>query len=478
MKKIISLLIILSMLFAGLPASAVSEETVTPDQTEALDASVSEGCHSIEAKRGFLGERQLVTNCTAAFLFEYSTDTLMYSWNGDMRIVPASLVKIMTALIAIEKGNLEDQLTVDTNSFVSLPHDAAIIREIPLVDGEVFTLEDMLNLMMLVGGNDAAIVIAEHICGSQAAFVEEMNRYAAELGCTETNFTNVHGLYDANQYSTCRDLARIVDKAMEYESFRKIFGAIYYTVPKTNKSDSIRSLKTNNFHLTSDTNETYYDGRVTGGRTGVGLNDERCIASTASKDGLDMICIIIGATTVYDEYGYNVYKFGGYKEVSALLNYGFDGFKATQILHEGQILKQVNVENGECDLTVVSRKSVSTIIPKDIFLEDLNFVYSDTAVTHSAPVEKDQYISTVRIMYGNLCLAEADLFAMNSVQTIQDSYLIEPSKPRSDTLVTVLTIIIVVVIVIGIAFFTWPRIRYMLRIRKKNARRRQTPGRR
>lgn len=472
MKKIISLLILLSILFGCLPVFATTEETVFNLENEPADASVTEGCHTIEAQRGILGERQLITNCTAAFLYEYSTDTLMYSWNGDMRIIPASLVKIMTAMIAIDQGDLQDKVTVNTSSFASLPHDAQMIKP-ELKDGEILTLEDMLNLMLLESGNDAAIVIAEHISGSQAAFVEEMNRYAQELGCNETNFVNVHGMHDSNQYSTCRDLTRILDKAMEYESFRKIFGAIYYTVDKTNLTDEIRSLTTVNFHLTSDSNETYYDGRVTGGRTGVGLNDERCIASTASKDGLDMICIIIGAKTVYDEYRYDVYSMGGYKEVSNLLDYGFDGFKAVQVLHEGQILKQMDIENGECDLTVGSKKSVLTIVPKDVYLEDLSFVYSDASVSHAAPIDKDQYVSSVRISYGNLCLAEAELYAMNSVQTIQNSYTIKASNPKSNVLVTILIIVIVAVIIAGVAFFAWPRIRYMLRANKKAKKRRQ-----
>ena len=206
MKKFICLLVILSFLTYCFPAFAIEDETAPVTDVEIQDASVTEGCHTIEAQRGILGERQLVTNCTAAFLFEYSSDTLMYSWNGDMQIVPASLVKIMTALIAIEQGDLADQVTVHTASFSSLPHDAAMIRGPMLKDGEIFSLEDMLNMMMLASGNDAAIVIAEHISGTQAAFVEEMNRYAEELGCKDTNFTNVHGMHDANQYSTCREL--------------------------------------------------------------------------------------------------------------------------------------------------------------------------------------------------------------------------------------------------------------------------------
>lgn len=478
MKKTLCFFMIFSLLVGALPVLATTEETIAEMQDEVIDASVTEGCHTIDAQRGFLGERQLVTNCTAAFLYEYTSDTLMYSWNGDMRIIPASLVKILTAMIAIDQCDLQDKVTVNTSSFSTLPYDAAMIRGPMLADGEIFTLEDMLNLMLLYSGNDAAIVIAEHVSGSQAAFVEEMNRYAQELGCKETNFTNVHGMHDSNQYSTCRDLARIVKKAMEYEGFRKIFGAIYYTVPATNKNENIRSLTTQNFHLTSDSNETYYDGRVTGGRTGVGLNDERCIASTASKDGLDMICIIIGAKTVYDEYGYDVYSMGGYKEVSNLLDYGFDGFKAVQVLHDGQILKQMEVENGECDLTVGSKKGVYTIVPKDVYLEDLNLVYSDTSVSRSAPIEKDQFISTVRVYYGNLCLAEAELYAMNSVQTIRDSYSVIPSNPNSNRLVTVLIIVIIAVMLAGFTLFAWPRIRYRLYVRKRKQHRAQTQRRR
>ena len=190
-----------------------------------------------------------------------------------------------------------------------------------------------------------------------------------------------------------------------------------------------------------------------------------------------MICIIIGAKMVYDEYGYKVKSMGGYQEVSDLLDHGFDGYKAVQILHDGQILKQLDVENGECDLTVGAKKSVTTIVPKDIYFEDLNFVYSDASAIHSAPIEKDQYVSTVRISYGNLCLAEAELFAMNSVQMKQDSYTIKVRNKNSNWFVTVLIIFIIVVIVVGFVFFAWPRIRYAYRIRKRSVKRRQTQRR-
>lgn len=464
MKKFLSILMILSFLLTGFSVYATSEEA---QSAEKPDASVTDGCHSLDAQMGILGERQLITNCTAAFLYEYTTDTLLYSWNGDMRINPSSLVKIVTAYIAIKEGSLEDKVTVHSDSFSSLPHDAAMTG---FSDGEILTLEDLLNCMMLNSGNDAAIAIAEHIAGSQDAFVGMMNEYALELGCTETNFTNVHGMYDSNQYSTCRDIARILDDTVKDEYFMKLFGSVYYTVPATNKKDDIRLLTTGNFHLTQDEMETYYDGRVTGGRTGVDINDDRCLASTASKDGLDVICIIMGAKMVYHENGYTVNSFGGYHEVSDLLDYGFDGFKSVQILHEGQILKQLDIENGECDLTIGSRKEVSTVIPADIYLEDLNFVYSDAASVHSAPIEKGQYISKVRISYGNLVLAEADLFAMNSVKTINDSYVIETKDHSGQTVWIIVSIIIAVVAVAAFLFAGLPRLKHLRYMRRRKKR--------
>ena len=342
-------------------------------------------------------------------------------------------------------------------------------------DGEILTLEDLLNCMMLNSGNDAAIAIAEHIAGTQDAFVGKMNEYAQELGCVETHFTNVHGMYDSNQYSTCRDIARIIDKAVENEYFMKLFGAIYYTVPETNKTKDIRLLTTGNFHLTQDEMETYYDGRVTGGRTGVDLNDDRCIASTASKEGLNMICIIMGAKMVYHENGYIVNSFGGYHEVSNLLDYGFDGFKSAQILYEGQILKQIEVENGECDLSVGSKKSVSTIIPSNVYLEDLNFVYSDASIVHSAPIEKGQYVCSVKITYGDLCLAEAELYAMNSVKSFEDSYYIEEKNNLASAIWIVVAVVLFVGFVLVFVIFMLPRIRYFLR---RNKRRKKTAAQR
>lgn len=470
MKKILALLLIICMLFSATTAFATTEPT-----EEAPDASVTDGCHTLDAKKGILGERQLISNCSAAFMYEYTTDTLMYSWNGDMRINPSSLVKIVTAYIAINEGKLEDEVTISTASFSSLPRDAAMTG---FFDGEILTLEDLLNCMMLDSGNDAAIAIAEHIAGTQDAFVGKMNAFAEEVGCVETHFTNVHGMYDSNQYSTCRDLAKILDKTVENEYFMKLFGAINYTVPATNKCVDIRLLTTGNFHLTQDEMETYYDGRVTGGRTGVDTNDDRCLASTASKEGLDMICIVMGTKMSYDENGYTVYKFGGYREVSNLLDYGFDGYKASEILHDGQILKQIDIENGECDLTIGSRKSVSTIIPSDVYLEDLNFVYSDAATVHSAPIEKGQYISTVRITYGDLCLAEADLYAMNSVKSFEDSYYIEEKNGLGSTIWTIALVVILSVLGIVILIWALPRIRLIIRRnkrRKKQAAQRRGP---
>ena len=107
------------------------------------------------------------------------------------------------------------------------------------------TVKDLLYCMMVASGNDAAIILADHVLGSQKAFVAEMNRYVTELGCANTHFTNVHGLHDDKQYTTARDMAKILAKAIQNTLFCEVFGAKEYAMPQTNKSNARRLISQN-----------------------------------------------------------------------------------------------------------------------------------------------------------------------------------------------------------------------------------------
>lgn len=368
-----------------------------------------------------LGSSQLITNAKAVVLYEYTTDTFMYSWNADTPMYPSSMVKILTALLAVQKGDLSEIITVRQDVLSTVAYDAV---SADLLDGEQLTLEQLLYCMMVGSANDAAAVIADHIANSQDAFVQEMNTYAQSLGCTNTVFTNVHGLHDPNQHTTARDMAQIVADAMNNEVFREIFGAARYTVSATNLSEK-RELSNNNLLL--DTGSYYFDGRVTGGRTGVTEDGDRCVAATAEDNGMQVVSIIMGSKSVYEEDGYTVRSHGGFDETKALLDIGLSGYKAVGILYPGQALKQLSVNNGNANVTLTPATESASIVPVNANAEDLTFQYRYRNEQQNAPIEKGQVLGDVSVYYNGICVAETELLALNEVAVITQQLPVQES---------------------------------------------------
>lgn len=373
--------------------------------------AVSSGCHSIDAAIPFLGQEKLVENAQSVFLFETGSETLMYAWNADIPTYPASLVKIMTALLVLENGRLEDEIVVTQTAIDTISSDAV---SVDLQAGEIMSVEDLMYCMIVQSANDAAAVLAEHIAGSQTEFVNMMNAKAAELGCTGTTYTNPHGLHNELQVTTARDICRVLQAALEHDVFRTMFGSVYYTVPATNKHEE-RNLSTNNFLMNTDSVAIHYDSRVTGGRAGTTAEGYRCVATTSSSGNMELICIVMGAKSVYMEDGYSVSSYGGYPETSKLLDMAFSGYSRQQIIYENQILRQQPVLNGDCDVFAVSYEAFSTVLPSDIEFDQLSFRYSDAPGSTQAPISKGQNLAALQVWYGSMCIAQTDVYAMNDV---------------------------------------------------------------
>lgn len=472
MKKSNTILLILWLLVAslllGIPAAAAGSDS------QVQDDSVFNGYHSIDAKYALLGGDELAKNTQSVLLYELTSDTLMYNWNGDIPSDPASFVKIMTALVAIEHGNLSDAVTVSATAIESFNELAATSS---LVEDEVLTLEDLLYCMMVDSGNDAASVIAEHVGGSQEAFVQMMNERALELGCTNTFFANPHGLPDEQQYTTARDTARILVTALKNETFKEIFGAVYYTVPKTNKSET-RELATGNYLMWQDEMQIYYDPRVTGGRTGVAGDGTRCLATTAEFNGMQLLCIVFGSASELNEDGYTVHTFGGYKETKALLDAGFTGFKTVALTYEGQVMLQRNVVDGASIVNLGASQTISTVLPESVSLNQLSFRYIDADSNLKAPVKQGDVLCTVEIWHNNLCVATTELYAMNDVHVSSD--MIVPRQKDGSQLWKVLLIIVIIAIVIAFIFIViknWRRIRKFFTVKHRNNGRSNRRGR-
>ena len=405
------------------------------------EAQTAVGCKGMDASDPYLGKVQLVENVSAAFLYERNSDSLLYAWNADSQQFPASLVKIMTALLVIENASLEDEILVSQESVDSIPGDAI---SVDLQAGELITVQDLLYCLMVKSANDAAVVLAEHIAGSQSAFVTMMNARAEELGCTGTNYVNVHGLHDDAQVTTARDTCRILDAALNFEFFRTIFGTAHYKVEATNLSEE-RLISTNNFFINGESVAIYQDERVTGGRTGVTADGFRCIASVAENRNMEVICIVMGsASTFLDSGATDVY--GGFPETIALYNLGFGGNDTRQILFENQIVRQQKVINGDSDVFVACREGYSAVLPSDYESDDLQYIFEDAPGSGEAPIEKDQHMGKLKVMHGTVCIAEIELYAANKVplKVNKSASYIDP-EGNSNFWIWILVIVILLV---------------------------------
>lgn len=447
MKKIIVFCLLTVYLLYAFPVSASEISN---------DTSVVSGSNSLDGQVPILGSQLIDGNMKSAILYEVNSDTIMYAYNADEKLPPSSLLKILTALIAIEKGNLSDVVTVQDSVLATLDPDAAKVK---LAVDEVLTVEDLIYCMMVASGNDAAVVLADHVLGSQDAFVAEMNRYASELGCVNTNFTNVHGLHDENQYTTARDIARILEKALENKVFCEVFGARYYTVPETNKNPE-RKLSSQNYLLNNDDDINYYDERVKGSRTAVANDRSRSIASVAELNDMKLLCIVMGAGSKYEDDGYTVRVYGGYNETKKLLDVAFAGYKIGQLLFPNQVLMQKSVMNGSSDVSIGTNSASFSVIPENISDSGLEYRYVNEKPL-TAPIEKGTQVSTLQIWCGNVCVAQTDLFALNSVNTVNSAYN-EAETDRSS--VIVIKYILIIAGVLAGLVLTFFAVLYFLRI--------------
>ncbi len=293
-------------LFTQLPVRATEKTADT-----AADTAVQTADPSIVTTNGIQGWPQASDiSSTAAIVMETSTNTVLYSKNADQALYPASAVKVMTCLMALENSSLDDQVTMTATGVSGVTDGGANISA--QLD-EVFTMEQCLYAIMVASANDIALQVAEHISGSVEDFVAAMNTRAQELGCTNTVFTNPTGLPDENQHTTAHDMALIMEAAMANDTFRTIAQTTSYTIPATNVSGGDRVL-TNNFTMINSSSDSYYEPCI-GGKEGYTEASGSTLVCEASKNNMKLVCVVLnGASGVTDD------------EAIALLNYGFDNF--------------------------------------------------------------------------------------------------------------------------------------------------------
>ena len=414
-KRIISLFLTVSLLFClSVQATAAKADVVS---------AVSS--HGLHAQNPLAGSQQLLDTAQAVVAYELNTDTLLYTWNADQHINPTGMVKLLSALIVLEEGNLDDVATVRRSTLDTISWGAVSAG---LKAGEKVVLRDLLLSVMVASANDAAAVMAAHVAGSQQAFVERMNERAKELGCTNSNFTNVHGLMDENQYSTARDLAIIVEAALENEQFSEMFSLDNFTMAATNLSAE-RYFITTNYMMSDEYTPQYFDYRVTGGKPAAAASTDRSMICTAEFGNSRYLFVVMSAESQVS--GNQVTYFGNFAETKKLMNFAFNGYTVRQVLDKNQTMYQYAVKNGPNDVMLSPQNDVFVLLPADYDKDAVLYHNLVDAAVLRAPIAQGSTLGVVQIEYQGFLLANCGLIAMNevsgSMQAVQPADRLPPA---------------------------------------------------
>lgn len=446
----------------------------------AQNQAIAQGCSTLDGQAP-LSADPLLDTAQGVILYELDTDTLVYAWQPELRVDPAGMNKIMTALLALEQGDLSSVVTVSKAALDSVGIGSVSAG---LKVGEEITLEELLYCMMVGSANDAAAVIAEHIGGTQAAFVALMNQRAAELGCTDTQFMNANGLSHEQQYTTARDLAKITLAALEDPRFVTLFGAVSHTVPATNKSEE-RTLVTTNYLMSTETVRNQYDERVTGGKTGALSTTDRSLIATAEQGELRYLTVVMSAKGTVTGNGLSVKTFGSFEETRALLDYGFENYGKHQLLYADKVMGQFPVSGGENDVIGCPGVELTVVLPNDSTQLDVSYRCVTDQELLTAPLQGGSIIGAVEVWFRGICVGQCDLVAMYDVaKPGEESFSVIPTAEAQAkrTWTTWLLIGSIAVLVILLVIYVVLMIRHKVRMAKLERRHRlihgQTGGKR
>lgn len=352
----------------------------------------------------------------AAILVDISYDTVLYEKNSNEHRPPASITKVMTALMvleALDRGVLQEStvITASANAPSDITDDSSTQNIQP---GEQMTVANLLYCLLIPSANEAANILAEAVSGSVPSFVEAMNARAAELGMTNTHFMNPHGLHNDEHYSTAHDIYLMVKEAMKYPLFQKIVSTQSYTIPATNLSPQRKLLNTNAL-LTANKYPGYTYDPVIGVKTGHTPEAGYCLASAARKNERTLIAVVLGAENITKANG-NISRLQ-FSESRRLLRWGFENFKHQTILSKDTPLREVNVKNGKgvSHVIAVPLTSIEAMMPTSFNPELLN---KNIALTHEsvyAPVKEGQVLGSVTVSYEGKEYGTVDLVASNTV---------------------------------------------------------------
>ena len=260
---------------------------------------------SAEAKAAADAIAKPTISAEAGILYDVTNGRVLFEKNADEKLAPASTTKLMTALLVLEKANLDGKVTFSKTAVTNLESGAV---KIGLVEGDQVSVKDSLYALLLKSANEVANGLAEHVSGSISAFAELMNARAAELGCTNTHFVNPNGLNSDQQYTTCRDMAKIAAAAFANKTLCEIDSTLSYKFPAT-KAAAARTITPG--HKMLYPNDSRYYAGIVGGKTGYTSKAGNTLVTCVEKDGVRMVAVILKSKSTH------------YADTKKMLDYGY-----------------------------------------------------------------------------------------------------------------------------------------------------------
>lgn len=362
-----------------------------------------------------------VTTAKAVVLADTETGNLLYAKNGDEKVYPASTTKVMTVLLAVEaieagKVALTDSVTAGSNILAGLSEDGSTSGIVP---GETMTLESLLYCTMLSSANEAGNIIAEYVAGDVSAFVGMMNARAKAIGCTGTNFTNTHGLPDYNHYTTAKDMALISLEAYKHPLFMEICDTVSKTIPATNVSPE-RALSSTNGLINNEAKlyPGYYYEYAKGIKTGHTNDAGYCLVSSAEKDGVSLLCVVMGGTAVNKV---DTVEHTNFTDSIASYNWGFENFSYRAILETTDMVKDIPVKLGrDADyVTVRPQNIVQALMANDEdnsgFEQQITIFSEQSGQALVAPIQAGTVLGEISITRDGVVYGTSKLVAISSV---------------------------------------------------------------
>lgn len=336
---------------------------------------------------------ELAGGAVSSILMEVSTGKILYEYNGDDQLPPASMTKLMTMLLIMEALESEK---ITLNDDVLITNNAASMggSQVFLEAGSQMKVEELLKSIAIASANDSSVAMAEHISGTEGVFLAQMNNRCKELGCQNTNFMNVHGLDANNHYSSARDMALIARELLKHEKILN-YTNIYEEYLKKPDGSSTWMVNTNKLIK-------YYTG-LDGLKTGFTDNAGYCLTATAKKNNMRLISVVMKEPTPNSRNN----------DIIELLNYGFSNYKLKTILDTTKELGELEVIKGKSKTVKIALVENATNLEN--INEEKKYTYNIIASPIKAPVKPGDVVGSLEIIESGKVISAFDITVKEKV---------------------------------------------------------------